>query len=88
MVRPILIRRIIVLWWALQYLTITRPDLFFAANTISQFLQAHMVEHFQAVKLAHPSLCPRNLAFQAHFQVSLAKWPSLQRLFAQESSKP
>ncbi|XP_057432842.1 uncharacterized mitochondrial protein AtMg00810-like [Lotus japonicus] len=35
---------------ALQYLTITRPDLSYAVNTVSQFLQAPTVDHFQAVK--------------------------------------
>lgn len=35
---------------ALQYLTITRPDLSYAVNQVSQFLQAPTVTHFQAVK--------------------------------------
>ncbi|GJT08980.1 retrovirus-related pol polyprotein from transposon RE1 [Tanacetum coccineum] len=35
---------------ALQYLTITRPDLSYAVNQVSQFLHASMQDHFQAVK--------------------------------------
>ncbi|KAJ0824902.1 putative RNA-directed DNA polymerase [Helianthus annuus] len=35
---------------ALQYLTITRPDLSYAVNQVSQFLHAPTVAHFQAVK--------------------------------------
>ncbi|GJV07078.1 retrovirus-related pol polyprotein from transposon RE1 [Tanacetum coccineum] len=35
---------------ALQYLTITRPDLSYAVNQVSQFLHAPMQDHFQAVK--------------------------------------
>lgn len=35
---------------ALQYLTITRPDLSYDVNQVSQFLHAPMQEHFQAVK--------------------------------------
>ncbi|XP_042753565.1 uncharacterized mitochondrial protein AtMg00810 isoform X1 [Lactuca sativa] len=35
---------------ALQYLTITRPDLSYAVNQVSQFLQAQTVDHFQSVK--------------------------------------
>ncbi|OIW15218.1 hypothetical protein TanjilG_08810 [Lupinus angustifolius] len=35
---------------ALQYLTITRPYLAFAVNSISQFLHCPTIEHFQAVK--------------------------------------
>lgn len=35
---------------ALQYLTITRPDLSYAVNQVSQFLQAPTDDHFQAVK--------------------------------------
>ncbi|KAI3500548.1 hypothetical protein L1887_36372 [Cichorium endivia] len=35
---------------ALQYLTITRPDLSYAVNQVSQFLQSPTVDHFQAVK--------------------------------------
>lgn len=35
---------------ALQYLTITRPDLSYAVNQVSQFLHAPTVDHFQAVK--------------------------------------
>lgn len=35
---------------ALQYLTITRPDLSFAINMTSQFLQSLMDVHFSAVK--------------------------------------
>ncbi|GJX01487.1 uncharacterized mitochondrial protein-like protein [Tanacetum coccineum] len=35
---------------ALQYLTITRPDLSYAVNQVSQFLHALMQDHFQAVK--------------------------------------
>lgn len=35
---------------ALQYLTITRPDLSYAVNQVSQFLHAPMVDHFNAVK--------------------------------------
>lgn len=34
----------------LQYLTITRPDLAFSVNMVSQFLQQPTNEHFQAVK--------------------------------------
>ncbi|XP_071739433.1 uncharacterized mitochondrial protein AtMg00810-like [Rutidosis leptorrhynchoides] len=33
-----------------QYLTITRPDLSYAVNQVSQFLQAPTTDHFQAVK--------------------------------------
>lgn len=35
---------------ALQYLTITRPDLSYAVNQLSQFLQSPTVDHFRAVK--------------------------------------
>ncbi|XP_014519706.1 uncharacterized protein LOC106776751 [Vigna radiata var. radiata] len=35
---------------ALQYLTITHPDLSYAVNLVSQFLQAPTIDHFQAVK--------------------------------------
>lgn len=35
---------------ALQYLTITRPDLSYAVNHVSQFLQSPTVSHFSAVK--------------------------------------
>ncbi|KAI3515646.1 hypothetical protein L1887_14547 [Cichorium endivia] len=35
---------------ALQYLTITRPDLSYAVNQVSQFLHAPTVHHYQAVK--------------------------------------
>ncbi|CAM8877731.1 unnamed protein product [Rhodiola kirilowii] len=35
---------------AIQYLTITRPDIAFAVNSVSQFLQAPRDEHFKAVK--------------------------------------
>ncbi|GJY48807.1 uncharacterized mitochondrial protein-like protein [Tanacetum coccineum] len=34
----------------LQYLTITRPDLSYAVNQVSQFLHAPTNDHFQAVK--------------------------------------
>lgn len=34
----------------LQYLTITRPDLSFAVNLLSQFLHVPMEDHFAAVK--------------------------------------
>nr|XP_043625661.1 uncharacterized mitochondrial protein AtMg00810-like [Erigeron canadensis] len=35
---------------ALQYLTITRPDISYAVNQVSQFLQSPTVAHFQEVK--------------------------------------
>ncbi|XP_071739048.1 uncharacterized mitochondrial protein AtMg00810-like [Rutidosis leptorrhynchoides] len=35
---------------ALQYLTITRPDISYAVNQVSQFLHAPTTDHFQAVK--------------------------------------
>jgi hypothetical protein len=35
---------------ALQYLTITRPDISFAVNQVSQFLQAPTIDHYQEVK--------------------------------------
>uniref|UniRef100_A0A251RWD9 Putative zinc finger, CCHC-type n=1 Tax=Helianthus annuus TaxID=4232 RepID=A0A251RWD9_HELAN len=35
---------------ALQYLTITRPDIAYAVNQVSQFLHAPTVAHFQEVK--------------------------------------
>lgn len=35
---------------ALQYLTITRLDLSYAVNQVSQFLHASTIDHFQAVK--------------------------------------
>lgn len=35
---------------ALQYLTITRPDISFVVNSVSQFQQAPTVDHFVAVK--------------------------------------
>lgn len=35
---------------ALQYLTITRPDISFVVNTVSQFMQSPSIEHFYAVK--------------------------------------
>ncbi|KAJ0781817.1 putative RNA-directed DNA polymerase [Helianthus annuus] len=35
---------------ALQYLTITRPDLSYAVNQVCQFLHAPTVDHFQSVK--------------------------------------
>lgn len=34
----------------LQYLTITRPDLSYAVNSVSQFLQSPTDDHFRAVK--------------------------------------
>lgn len=35
---------------ALQYLTITRPDISYAVNQVSQFLHAPTDDHYQAVK--------------------------------------
>lgn len=35
---------------ALQYLCITRPDLSFAVNKVSQYMHSPLVEHWQAVK--------------------------------------
>ncbi|XP_021971955.1 uncharacterized mitochondrial protein AtMg00810-like [Helianthus annuus] len=35
---------------ALQYLTITRPDLSYAVNQVSQYLQSPTTSHFQSVK--------------------------------------
>ncbi|KAJ9561510.1 hypothetical protein OSB04_006670 [Centaurea solstitialis] len=35
---------------ALQYLTITRPDISYAVNQVSQFLQSPTIFHFQSVK--------------------------------------
>ncbi|KAI3673709.1 hypothetical protein L6452_39837 [Arctium lappa] len=35
---------------ALQYLTITRPDLSYVVNQVSQFLKAPTADHFQSVK--------------------------------------
>lgn len=35
---------------ALQYLTITRPDLYYVVNSARKFLQVHTMDHFQAVK--------------------------------------
>ncbi|KAD3642035.1 hypothetical protein E3N88_31259 [Mikania micrantha] len=35
---------------ALQYLTITRPDISYAVNQVSQFLQAPTTRHYQSVK--------------------------------------
>lgn len=35
---------------ALQYLTITRPDISYSVNTVSQFQQRPTTDHFQAVK--------------------------------------
>nr|GEV58209.1 putative zinc finger, CCHC-type [Tanacetum cinerariifolium] len=35
---------------ALQYLTITRPDLSYAVNQVSQFLHAPTTDHYQSVK--------------------------------------
>jgi hypothetical protein len=35
---------------ALQYLTITRPDLFFSVNFICQFMHAPIEDHFRALK--------------------------------------
>ncbi|XP_071694579.1 uncharacterized protein [Rutidosis leptorrhynchoides] len=35
---------------ALQYLTITRPDISYAVNQVSQFLQAPTIAHFNVVK--------------------------------------
>ncbi|KAD2394259.1 hypothetical protein E3N88_41236 [Mikania micrantha] len=35
---------------ALQYLTITRPDIAYAVNQVSRFLQAPCVAHYQSVK--------------------------------------
>ena len=36
---------------ALQYLTITRPDIAYVVNYVSQFLHAPIADHFLAVKL-------------------------------------
>ncbi|XP_021975313.1 uncharacterized mitochondrial protein AtMg00810-like [Helianthus annuus] len=44
---PILYRSLV---GALQYLTITRPDLSYAVNQLSQFLHHPTLDHFQAVK--------------------------------------
>lgn len=38
---------------ALQYLTITRPDLSYTLNQFSQFLHAPITANFQAVKHIH-----------------------------------
>lgn len=35
---------------ALQYLTFTRPDLSYAVNQVSQFLQAPTIDHYNVVK--------------------------------------
>ncbi|KAL7610818.1 hypothetical protein Lser_V15G12059 [Lactuca serriola] len=35
---------------ALQYLTITRPDISYAVNQVSQFLEAPTIPHYQAIK--------------------------------------
>ncbi|XP_021971100.1 uncharacterized mitochondrial protein AtMg00810-like [Helianthus annuus] len=35
---------------ALQYLTITRPDISYAVNQVSQFLHSSTVDHYQEVK--------------------------------------
>ena len=35
---------------ALQYLTITRPDMSYAVNQVCQFMHAPTTEHLQAVK--------------------------------------
>lgn len=35
---------------ALQYLTITRPDLSFAVNTVAQFMHNPMIGHYKLVK--------------------------------------
>jgi hypothetical protein len=35
---------------ALQYLTITRPDISYAVNQVSQFLQEPTIDHYQEVK--------------------------------------
>ena len=35
---------------ALQYLTITRPNIAYAVNSVSQFLHAPTADHFLAVK--------------------------------------
>ncbi|XP_071699092.1 secreted RxLR effector protein 161-like [Rutidosis leptorrhynchoides] len=35
---------------ALQYLTITQPDISYAVNQVSQFLQSPTVDHFQGIK--------------------------------------
>ena len=44
---PFLHQRII---WRLQYLTTTRPDIFFTINKLNQFLHTPTVQHWQAYK--------------------------------------
>nr|KYP53000.1 Retrovirus-related Pol polyprotein from transposon TNT 1-94 [Cajanus cajan] len=56
---------------ALQYLTITRPDLSYAVNTVSQFLQAPTIDHFQTVKCILCYVCGTQ-----HFGLTFRSSPS------------
>uniref|UniRef100_A0A251UMJ3 Putative ribonuclease H-like domain-containing protein n=1 Tax=Helianthus annuus TaxID=4232 RepID=A0A251UMJ3_HELAN len=51
---------------ALQYLTITRPDIAYAVNQVSQFLHAPTTDHFQEVKRILRYL-KGTLAFGLHY---------------------
>ncbi|KAJ9542860.1 hypothetical protein OSB04_029366 [Centaurea solstitialis] len=52
---------------ALQYLTITRPDISYAVNQVSQYLHAPMIDHFQAVKRILPYV-KGTLSFGLYFR--------------------
>ncbi|XP_022041779.1 uncharacterized mitochondrial protein AtMg00810-like [Helianthus annuus] len=54
---------------ALQYLTITRPDIAYAVNQVSQFLHAPTIAHFQEVKRILRYL-KGSLAFGLHYSRS------------------
>lgn len=56
---------------ALQYVTITRPELLFAVNKVCQFMQRPLEEHWKAVKRIFQYL-NRTLDYGLHFVKDLS----------------